>query len=53
MVSSDSAVRVLVFRSLVPGVFCAGEHCIVENVDFDSNRLTLEAWFYRKCKFDS
>uniref|UniRef100_A0A3Q2YAH6 Enoyl CoA hydratase domain containing 2 n=1 Tax=Hippocampus comes TaxID=109280 RepID=A0A3Q2YAH6_HIPCM len=24
MVSSDSAVRVLVFRSLIPGVFCAG-----------------------------
>ncbi|XP_059196943.1 LOW QUALITY PROTEIN: enoyl-CoA hydratase domain-containing protein 2, mitochondrial [Centropristis striata] len=37
--SSDSAVRVLVFRSLVPGVFCAGadlkERALMNNTESD------------------
>ncbi|XP_077391168.1 enoyl-CoA hydratase domain-containing protein 2, mitochondrial [Festucalex cinctus] len=39
MVSSDSTVRVLVFRSLVPGVFCAGadlkERALMNNEESD------------------
>ncbi|XP_061539041.1 enoyl-CoA hydratase domain-containing protein 2, mitochondrial-like [Phycodurus eques] len=39
MVSSDSTVRVLVFRSLVPGVFCAGadlkERAVMNNQESD------------------